>query len=65
MSTTAWLTTDELCSQLSIGRSTLFALKRKGLFRSGHHLVPKNPASSRSHLLWHLQRCEMALGRRP
>jgi len=28
-------------------------------------LVPKNPGCRRSRLLWHLQRCELALGRQP
>lgn len=63
MSSSPWLTTDELCQQLAISRSTLFALRRSGLLKDGRHLVPKNPSSSRSHLLWHLQRCELALGR--
>ena len=60
-----WLTTEELCAQLSISRSTLFAIKRSGLLKPGRHLVPKNPGCRRSHLLWHLHRCELALGRQP
>lgn len=60
-----WLTTEELFSQLAISRSTLFAIKRSGLLKPGRHLVPKNPASPRSHLLWHQHRCELALGRQP
>jgi hypothetical protein len=59
------LTTEELCAQLAISRSTLFAIKRSGLLKSGRHLVPKNPGCRRSHLLWHLHRCELALGRQP
>ena len=58
-----WLTTAELCSHLAISRSTLFSIRRAGLLRRGHHLVSKNPSASRSHLLWHRQRCELALGR--
>ena len=58
-----WLTTPELCTHLAISRSTLFAIRRSGLFKDGRHLVTKNPTASRSHLLWHLQRCELALGR--
>jgi hypothetical protein len=27
--------------------------------------VPKNPGCRRSLLLWHLHRCELALGRQP
>ncbi len=60
-----WLTTEELCAQLAISRSTLYAIKRSGLLKPGRHLVPKNPACPRSHLLWHLHRCELALGRQP
>ena len=59
------LTTEELCAQLAISRSTLFAIKRSGLLKPGRHLVPKNPGCRRSHLLWHLHRCELALGRQP
>ena len=58
-----WLTTGELCTALSISRSTLFGIRRSGLLRDGRHLVAKNPTSTRSHLLWHRQRCELALGR--
>ena len=65
MSPTPWRTTEELCQELAISRSTLFALRKSGLLKPGRHLVPKNPACSRSRLLWHLQRCELALGRLP
>ena len=60
-----WLTTEELCRRLAISRSTLFAIKRSGLLKPGRHLVAKNPGCRRSHLLWHQQRCELALGRQP
>jgi len=62
---TPWLTTEDLCAQLAISRSTLFAIKRSGLLKPGRHLVLKNPGCRRSHLLWHLHRCELALGRQP
>ena len=62
---TPWLSTDDLCAHLAISRSTLFALKRSGLLKPGRHLVAKNPGCQRSHLLWHQQRCELALGRLP
>ena len=65
MSPTPWRTTEELCQELAISRSTLFALRKSGLLKLGRHLVPKNTACSRSRLLWHLQRCELALGRLP
>jgi hypothetical protein len=65
MTPTPWRTTEELCQELAISRSTLFALRKSGLLKDGRHLVPKNPTTRRSHLLWHLQRCELALGRLP
>ena len=65
MSPTPWRTTEELCQELAISRSTLFALRKSGLHKPGRHWVPKNPACSRSLLLWHLRRCELALGRLP
>ncbi len=63
MSDHLWLTTAELYTHLAISRSTLFAIRRAGLLKDGRHLVAKNPTSARSHLLWHRQRCELALGR--
>jgi len=63
MASDLWLTTTEICAHLAISRSTLFAIRRSGLLRNGRHLVAKNPTSSGSHLLWHRQRCELALGR--
>ena len=63
MSETIWLNTAQLCRQLAISRSTLFAIRQAGLLKQGRHVVAKNPTSGRSHLLWHLQRCELALGR--
>jgi hypothetical protein len=58
-----WLPTEEVCRRLTISRTTLFQLRRQGLLKDGRHLVPKNPTARRSHLLWHLQRCQLALGR--
>lgn len=63
MASDLWLTTAELCSHLAISRSTLFSIRRAGLLKDGRHLVTKNPTANRSHLLWHRQRCELALGR--
>ena len=60
-----WLSTADLCRRLAISRSTLFALRRSGLLKAGRHCVDKNPRAHRSHCLWHLQRCELALGRLP
>jgi hypothetical protein len=58
-----WLTTTEICAHLAISRSTLFAIRRSGLLHNGRHLVVKNPNSSRSYLLGHRLRCELALSR--
>lgn len=58
-----WLTTEEICRQLAISRSTLFAIRRGGLLRDGRHVVAKNPQRPRSHRLWHRLRCKLALGR--
>jgi DNA-binding CsgD family transcriptional regulator len=63
MSHQPWISTAEICQQLAISRSTLFSIREAGLLKNGRHVVAKNPASTRSHLLWHLQRCELALGR--
>jgi len=63
MAADLWLTTDQLCAHLAISRTTLFSIRRQGLLKDGRHLVPKNPTARRSHLLWHLQRCQLALGR--
>ncbi len=64
-SSNPWQTTEVLCAQLAISCSTLFAIKRSGLLKPGRHLAPKNPGCRRSHLLWHLHRCELALRRQP
>ncbi|MCT0224075.1 hypothetical protein [Synechococcus sp. CS-1328] len=48
---------------LAISRSTLFHIRRQGLLKDCPHLVAKNPTARRSHLLWNLQRCQLALGR--
>jgi hypothetical protein len=65
MDDSIWLTTDALCRRLAISRSTLFEIRRQGLLKDGRHAVPKNPGCRRSRLLWHVQRCELALGRQP
>ena len=33
-----WLTTEELCAQLTISRSTQFAINRSDLLKPGRHL---------------------------
>jgi hypothetical protein len=58
---TDWLETPALCSALAISRSTLGRWRRRGLLIAGHHWVRKNPACSRSDLLWHQGRCSALL----
>ena len=66
-STCEWLETAELCRSLAVSRSTLGRWRRRELLRQGQHWVRKNPAASRSDLLWHRQRCSALLrgNRRP
>jgi hypothetical protein len=61
MTSSPWCTTEELCRELAISRSTLFALRKSGLLKPGRHLVPKNPTCRRSRLLWHRHRCSALL----
>jgi hypothetical protein len=58
-----WITTGEASAHLGISRKTLFRLKKRGILKQQRHWARKNPASPSSDLLWHVQRCEMALGR--
>ena len=48
---------------LGISRTTLMQLKRTEFLVQGRHWTRKNPKCPHSDLLWHTQRCEMALGR--
>jgi hypothetical protein len=57
-----WLDTPALCQALAISRSSLSRWRARGLLTPGHHWVRKNPACSRSDLLWYLQLCLAALG---
>jgi hypothetical protein len=58
-----WLPTAEASLQLGISRKTLFRLKKQGVLKQEHHWSRKNPTRRCSDLLWHLQRCQLALGR--
>jgi hypothetical protein len=58
-----WFSTGEASAHLGISRKTLFRLKKRGILKQQRHWARKNPASPSSDLLWHVQRCEMALGR--
>jgi hypothetical protein len=58
-----WISTGEASAHLGISRKTLFRLKKAGILKQQRHWARKNPASPCSDLLWHVQRCEMALGR--
>jgi hypothetical protein len=39
MTPTAWRTTEELCQELAISRSTLSRWRTRGLLRAGYHWV--------------------------
>jgi hypothetical protein len=58
-----WLDTPAMLDRLGIGKTTLFLLKKQGTLLKGRHWTRKNPALPRSSILWHIQRCEMALDR--
>lgn len=58
-----WISTGEASAHLGISRKTLFRLKKRGILKQQRHWARKNPTSPSSDLLWHVQRCEMALGR--
>ena len=58
-----WLETSALILHLRISRQTLWRLRRQRILREGHHWSRKTPGCPRSDLLWHVQRCELALGR--
>jgi|694.fasta_scaffold114927_2 hypothetical protein len=58
-----WIPTAEASVRLGISRKTLFRLKKQGVLKQEHHWSRKNPTRRCSDLLWHLQRCQLALGR--
>ncbi len=60
-----WLETSAMGEHLCISRQTLWRLRRLRILREGHHWTRKTPGCSRSDLLWHRSRCELALRRHP
>jgi hypothetical protein len=58
-----WIPTAEASVHLGISRKTLFRLKKQGTLKAERHWSRKNPAAPSSDLLWHIQRCAIALGR--
>lgn len=58
-----WIPTAEASVLLGISSKTLFRLKKQGILKSERHWARKNPARRSSDLLWHIQRCQLALGR--
>jgi hypothetical protein len=60
-SNSAWLTTSELCTALSISRSKLCRLQQRKVLRQGLHWVRKNPTAIRSDQLWSLAACRSVL----
>jgi hypothetical protein len=60
-STSAWLTTSELCAALAISRSKLCRWQQRKVLRQGLHWVRKNPTAVRSDQLWSLEACRSLL----
>jgi hypothetical protein len=58
-----WLPTKLASEELSIGIRTLERMKAKGFFEEGKHYIKRNPSQSQSALLWHRERCLIALNR--
>jgi hypothetical protein len=58
-----WIPTAQASIQLGISRKTLFRLKAQGILKPERHWARKNPGRRCSDLLWHIQRCQLALGR--
>ena len=56
-----WLCTN--AKQLRISRQTPWRLRRRRLLKKGQHWTRKTPGCTRSDILWHAIRCELALGR--
>jgi hypothetical protein len=58
-----WISTAQASIQLGISRKTLFRLKQQGILKQERHWARKNPGRRCSDLLWHIQRCQLTLGR--
>jgi hypothetical protein len=58
-----WVPTAQASLLLGISRKTLFRLKKEGILKPERHWARKNPSRRCSDLLWHIQRCQLALGR--
>lgn len=58
-----WIPTAQASVLLGISSKTLFRLKKQGILKPERHWARKNPARRSSDLLWHIQRCQLALGR--
>ena len=58
-----WVTTKEMAEHLSMSEKTLYRMKSAGVLKGGRHWTRINPAAPKSPMVWHIQRCEIALGR--
>ena len=58
-----WVTTKEMAEHLSMSEKTLYRMKSAGVLKSRRHWTRINPAAPKSPMVWHIQRCEIALGR--
>lgn len=61
-----WVSTEEMCDQLEICRSTLYRVRTAdGLMQEGVHYTRKNPTSIRcGHLLWNPDEVKKVFRRR-
>ena len=55
-STSQWVSTRQMATELGVHRVTLQRLKSAGYFRTGHHFRKANPLAPRSNTVWHQQR---------
>ena len=55
-STSQWVSTRQMATELGIHRVTLQRLKSAGYFRTGHHFRKANPLAPWSNTVWHQQR---------
>ena len=60
-STTAeWVGTIDLCTRLTISRTTLYGLRRDNILKSGQH-YRRRGTGARGHLTWDIAAVEQAL----
>ncbi len=60
---TAWINTNSIADRLGISKKTIYRMKNAGVLVKGRHWIRSNPGAPKSPMVWHYQRCEIALGR--